>query len=229
MSRTEVAVLSFGLGARPGELLAAAGDPRGWLAGGTPGRFYFLDDMHQPGATIFLGKTYYEEGQRQGEAELADLRRKPATARFIATKLVRHFIADDPPAAAVDRVARAFLTFGGDLPQMYAALIESSEAWEADVRKFKTPENFVFSTLRALGVTPQKLEEVVRSFVLLGQRQFTAESPAGWPTPPRIGSAPTLGCIGCCGHRASPGASSKASILPNSRHPASAPICVPRR
>jgi uncharacterized protein (DUF1800 family) len=157
------------------------GGGRGRLAGGVPGRFYFRDNLHEPGPKVVLGKTYTEEGQRQGEAVLADLARRPETARFIATKLVRHFIADDPPPAAVDRVASVFLKSGGDLPSVYGALIASPEAWEADARKFKTPEDFVFSTLRALNVSPAQPEEVVRTFELLGQRQYTPGSPAGWP------------------------------------------------
>jgi uncharacterized protein (DUF1800 family) len=112
---------------------------------------------------------------------LADLARHPATAHFIATKLVRHFVADDPPPKAVDRLAKAFLKSGGDLPHVYAALIESPEAWQPEARKFKTPQEFVFSSLRALNVSPQRPEEVVRSFALLGQRQYTPGSPAGWP------------------------------------------------
>jgi uncharacterized protein (DUF1800 family) len=157
------------------------GGGKGRLAGGVPGRFYFRDNLHQPGPKVFLGKTYADAGQRQGEAVLADLARRPETANFVATKLVRHFIADDPPPAAVDRVARAFLKTGGDLPQVYAALIESPEAWDANARKFKTPEDFVFSTLRALNVSPGLPDEVIRSFDLLGQRQYTPGSPAGWP------------------------------------------------
>jgi uncharacterized protein (DUF1800 family) len=157
------------------------GGGTGRLAGGVPGRFYFRDNLHQPGPKEVLGKTYTETGQRQGEAVLADLARRPETARFIAVKLVRHFIADDPPPAAVDRVAAAFLKSGGDLPRVYAALIESPEAWDSNARKFKTPEDFVFSTLRALNVSPAEAGEVVRTFDLLGQRQYTPGSPAGWP------------------------------------------------
>jgi uncharacterized protein (DUF1800 family) len=157
------------------------GGGKGRLAGGTPGRFYFRDNLHEPGAKTFLGKTYTEDGRRQGEAVLADLSQHPATAHFIATKLVRHFVADDPPAAAVERVAHAFRKSGGDLPHVYAALIEAPEAWNAEMRKFKTPEDFVFSTLRALNVSPRQPEEVVRSFDLLGQRQYAPGSPAGWP------------------------------------------------
>jgi uncharacterized protein (DUF1800 family) len=157
------------------------GGGQGRLAGGVPGRFYFRDNLHEPGAKVFLGKTYTESGQRQGEAVLADLARNPNTANFIAAKLARHFIADDPPPAAVKRIAQAFLKSGGDLPSVYAALIESPEAWDPEARKFKTPQDFVFSTLRALNVSPAQPEEVIRTFDLLGQRQFTPGSPAGWP------------------------------------------------
>jgi uncharacterized protein (DUF1800 family) len=157
------------------------GGGKGRLAGGTPGRFYFRDNLHEPGAKTFLGKTYRENGLAQGEAVLSDLARHQATAHFIATKLVRHFISDDPPPAAVEHVANAFLKSGGDLPKVYAALIDSPEAWDAEARKFKTPEDFVFSTLRSLSISPSRPEEVVRSFDLLGQRQYTPGSPAGWP------------------------------------------------
>jgi uncharacterized protein (DUF1800 family) len=157
------------------------GGGKGRLAGGEPGRFYFRANLHEPGSKSFLGKTYTEDGRRQGEAVLAALAAHPATAKFIATKLVRHFVADDPPPAAVDRVAHAFLKSGGDLPQVYAALVAAPEAWEPDMRKFKTPEDFFFSTLRALNVLPHQPEEVVRAFDLLGQRQYTPGSPAGWP------------------------------------------------
>jgi uncharacterized protein (DUF1800 family) len=157
------------------------GGGKGRLAGGVPGRFSFRDNLHEPGPKVFLGKTYAESGRRQGEAVLADLARNPKTANFIATKLVRHFIADDPPPAAVNRVAQAFLKSGGELQSVYAALIEAPEAWEPEARKFKTPQDFVFSTLRALNVSPVQPEEVIRTFELLGQRQFTPGSPAGWP------------------------------------------------
>jgi uncharacterized protein (DUF1800 family) len=157
------------------------GGGKGRLAGGPPGRFYFRENLHEPGAKIFLRKRYPEAGQAQGEAVLADLARHPSTARFIATKLVRHFVADEPPRAAVERVAAAFLKSDGDLPLVYSRLLESPEAWEASLLKFKTPEDLVFSTLRAFDIAPDKPEDVIRSFELLGQRQYTPGSPAGWP------------------------------------------------
>jgi uncharacterized protein (DUF1800 family) len=157
------------------------GGGRGRFAGGDPGRFFFRANLHEPGPKVFLGKTYAEDGEAQGIAVLTDLARHPATAHFIAAKLTRHFIADDPPPAVVEHLAQVFLASGGDMPQVYRALIESPEAWDAQLRKFKTPEDFVFSSLRALNVVPRRPEEVIKSFELLGQRQYTPASPAGWP------------------------------------------------
>jgi uncharacterized protein (DUF1800 family) len=157
------------------------GGGMGRLAGGQTGRFYFRDNLHEPGPKMFFGKRYAQEGLAQGEAVLQDLARHPATARFIATKLTRHFVCDDPPAATVDRVTQAFLSSEGDLPRVYAALIEDAGAWSPSPRKFKTPEDLVFSTLRAFGSSPSKPEDVLRSFEFLGQRQYTPGSPAGWP------------------------------------------------
>jgi uncharacterized protein (DUF1800 family) len=157
------------------------GGGTGRLAGGQTGRFFFRDDLHEPGAKAFLGKRYADDGQAQGEAVLQTLARHPATARFIATKLVRHFVADDPPPAAVERLSRVFIKSDGDLPQVYAALIELPEAWDGRQAKFKTPQDFVFSTLRAFDTAPTQADEVIRSFEFLGQRQYTPGSPAGWP------------------------------------------------
>ena len=80
------------------------GGGRGRLAGGDPGKFYFRGELHEPGAKMLLGKRYAEQGQAEGEAALADLAAHPSTARFLATKLVRHFVSDDPPPAAVERL-----------------------------------------------------------------------------------------------------------------------------
>jgi uncharacterized protein (DUF1800 family) len=196
MLQTEIAVMRFGLGARPGDLQAAAADPRGWLRAQTQGAVALtgagpLTPSDQIIAAALAAREERRERKRDSAAPaaaaeanalpvLADLATHPSTAHFIATKLVRHFVADDPPAAAVERVTRAYRESGGELPRVYAALIDAPEAWDAQLRKFKTPEDFVFSTLRALEAAPQKSPEVIRSFELLGQRQYTPGSPAGW-------------------------------------------------
>ena len=155
----------------------------GWTVGGpaNPG-FRFIPARHDPGEKTILGKTYADDGIGQGEAVLRDLAAHPATATHIATKLARHFIADEPPAAAVERIARAFRDSEGHLPTVYAALIESPEAWDAPLTKLKSPIEYIASCLRAIPAAreakPQALFFTLRE---MGQRPFFAPSPQGWP------------------------------------------------
>ena len=82
---------------------------------GAPGSFVFNANAHQPGPQRLLGKTYEDNGVAQGEAALADIARHPSTAKFIATKFARHFVADDPPPALVARLQDIFHKTDGDL------------------------------------------------------------------------------------------------------------------
>jgi uncharacterized protein (DUF1800 family) len=155
--------------------------PDGWRTGAQPGTFLFRAAAHEPGSKVVLGKRYPDTGYDQGVAVLRDLASRPATARFIATKLARHFIADDPPAPAVARVAAAFSASGGDLPTVYRALIQSPEAWEQPVAKYKTPSDFIVSAYRGLELPVNEDKAPVGLFQLLGQRIWAPGSPAGWP------------------------------------------------
>jgi len=155
--------------------------PDSWRTGAQPGTFLFRAAMHEPGSKVILGKRYPDTGYDQGVAVLRDLAIRPATARFIATKLARHFIADDPPAAAVERVTAAFSKSGGDLPTVYRALIQSPEAWQQPVAKYKTPSDFVVSAYRGLELPVKADKAPVGLFQLLGQRIWAPGSPAGWP------------------------------------------------
>jgi uncharacterized protein (DUF1800 family) len=171
------------------DVTAFAGVLTGWSVGGGPGRlaegepgtFEFRELIHEPGDKVILGRRYREDGIGEGERVLSDLARHPATADFIAVKLARHFVSDDPPAAMAARLATVFRDSDGDLPQLYAALIDSPEAWQAQAAKFKTPQEYVISSLRAFGFAPQREAALLGSLELLGQRPYTPGSPAGWP------------------------------------------------
>ena len=155
--------------------------PDGWRTGAQPDTFMFRAAMHEPGSKVVLGKRYPDTGYVQGVAVLRDLATRPATARFIATKLARHFIADDPPAPAVERMAAAFAESSGDLPTVYRALIDSPEAWEQPAAKYKTPSDFIISSFRGLQLPIRADKAPVGLFQLLGQRIWAPGSPAGWP------------------------------------------------
>jgi uncharacterized protein (DUF1800 family) len=158
----------------------SVGGESGRLRGGEPGRFFFRAAFHEPGAQEMLGRRYAEDGQAQGIAALRDLALHPHTAQHLAVKLARHFIADEPPPRAVERIARAYLDSRGDLPATYRALLQSPEAWQP-LQKYKTPADYVYSSHRALGLGIGNRMADLRVFELLGQRSFQPGSPAGWP------------------------------------------------
>ena len=82
------------------------------------GEFLYHPRLHEPGPETILGKAYSDTGVKQGRAVLADLARHPATAEHVATKLARHFIADDPPPALIEVLKKTFLDTDGDLLQV---------------------------------------------------------------------------------------------------------------
>jgi uncharacterized protein (DUF1800 family) len=157
------------------------GGGKGRLAQGAPGTFQFRAALHEPGTRTVLGRRYGEGGFGQGEAVLRDLAAHPSTARHLAVKLARHFVADEPPAALVERLAHAYRSSDGDLPAVYAALVGWDGAWAPQPQKYKTPADFVYSTLRALDVVPQEPKALLAGFEVLGQRHYSPGSPAGWP------------------------------------------------
>jgi uncharacterized protein (DUF1800 family) len=149
--------------------------------GGKPGEFYFRAAMHEPGDKVVLGKTYKESGVAEGEQVLASLARSSATAKHLATKLARHFVADDPPASLVAHLADTYLKHDGELTPVYRELIRADDAWRQPLAKYKTPNDFVISTFRALDHVPDNLQQITGFLNELGQRPFTPGSPAGWP------------------------------------------------
>ena len=154
---------------------------RGRFAEGEPGRFEFRDNIHEPGSHVVLGTTYRDNGVRQGEAVLRDLARNPSTARFVCTKLARHFVAAEPPAELVDDMVAAWMESDGDLATVYAALIESDEPWQHMQTKYKSPNDLVISTFRAFDHVPDDGRMIVGAFDTLGQVPFRPGSPEGWP------------------------------------------------
>jgi len=148
---------------------------------GTPGEFHFRALMHEPGDKTILGKRYREHGAEEGEDVLRALALHPKTASHLATKLARHFVADDPPAKLVERMTDAYLKSEGELTNVYRVLIDAEESWREPLAKFKTPHDFAISAYRLLGVTPDNLQPVTAFLTQAGQRPYAPGSPAGWP------------------------------------------------
>ena len=130
---------------------ASGGSDARMRGGRGSGEFAFVDDAHQPGAKTVLGKRFPERGVDEGVAAIRFLCSLESTSQFVATKLVRHFVADDPPAGAVSRLARVFRDTGGDLREVSLALVRMREAWDPAFRKFRSPQEWLLAILRLAG------------------------------------------------------------------------------
>jgi uncharacterized protein (DUF1800 family) len=157
---------------------------------GAPGSFVFNANAHQPGPQQLLGKSYEAGGIAQGEAALADIARHPSTAKFIATKFARHFVADDPPPALVARLRDAFTKSDGDLRVLTTTLVDANEAWAAPLTKLRSPYEFLVATGRLLARIPDDPGPYLGSLNLLGQPLWTPAGPNGFPDTNAAWAAP---------------------------------------
>jgi uncharacterized protein (DUF1800 family) len=159
---------------------------RGWEAdgrynGGTAsnrGRFIFRTNWHEPGTQTLLGKAYANTGITQGGAALTALAHHPSTAQFIAFKLVRHFITDDPTPDLVNPVATAFRQTKGNLKAVAQALINLPAAWQSPLTKLRTPYELQIAEMRALGRVYPEDDRWPFSETLRALRHLPWERPA---------------------------------------------------
>ncbi|HEY2619885.1 MAG TPA: DUF1800 domain-containing protein [Acetobacteraceae bacterium] len=155
----------------------------GWsidLRADPPG-FRFRPLAHEPGEQVVMGQCF-PPGEEGGADALRFLAAHPATYRFLATKLVRHFVADDPPADEVRHIAGVLHDSNGNLGAAAAALITSEPAWQPQT-KLRTPLDYVVATLRALDAPPPQPDQpyLIGALAGLGQPVWTAPQPNGWP------------------------------------------------
>ena len=157
----------------------------GWTIAGEAGTakgesFRFVAALHEPGTRSILGRSYPDDGEAQARAVIHDLVSSPATARHVALKLARHFIAEDPPEAVVARLAQAFTRSEGDLSSVYRELIASPESWQAADARFKSPWDWMISGGRAIGRREIPPTQAANMMVQLGQPIWRPGSPAGY-------------------------------------------------
>lgn len=184
----ELHTLGVGSGYSQADVTSFASMLTGWtMAGregrlGEPGAFVFNANAHQPGKAVLLGKTYPDGGMGQAEAALNDIAGQPATAQHIATKLARHFIADDPPPAAVARLAKVFAKTDGDLRAVAVTLIDMPEAWSTPLTKLRSPIDFVVALRRAVGPSAgNEPQRTLRWLMALGAPLWEPPGPNGFP------------------------------------------------
>ena len=145
------------------------------------GEFSFNPRLHEPGPQKVMGKLYEQLDVEQGRAVLRDLAAHPATATHLATKLARGFIADVPPPALIERMAKAFLDSAGDLKETAKAMVSSDDAWTAPPTKLKRPSEWVVGMVRATGITQVDPVRFTAGQALLGEPLWRPSSPKGYP------------------------------------------------
>ena len=173
----------------PPDVVAVARAFTGWTVigpagrGGAPGTFIYRPGLHDDGEKDVLGLHLPAgQGQADGQQILAFLSQHLLTARFISTKLARRFVADDPPAGLVDRLAGVVTASGGDMRAVLQALFASGEFQSSAGLKFKRPLEFFVSALRLMGAQiPGRPRPLLNQLAVLGQPLFQWQMPNGYP------------------------------------------------
>jgi uncharacterized protein (DUF1800 family) len=161
----------------------AANAMTGQYARRTAGTFFFNARTHDDGEKTVLGhKIAAGGGFKDGLTVLDILAHHPSTAKFIATKLVRHFVSDTPPPALVDRVAAAFKKSDGDIRETLKAIFFSSEfnSPEAYRAKIKRPFELVVSAIRTLGADTNGGPGTHQWIARMGEPLYGFQTPNGY-------------------------------------------------
>ncbi len=144
--------------------------------------FYFDNRLHDPGEKKVMGKKIHAGGMKDGEKVLEMLAKHPSTARFISTKLARHFVSDTPPPALVDRMAKVYLKTDGDIRAVLQTMIYAPEFWSRHTyrAKVKKPFELVASTARALGSDVDAPTPLVQWTARIGEPLYQCLPPTGY-------------------------------------------------
>ncbi len=170
-------------GAAAANALRGEGPLRGEAARRTPGTFFFNPRTHDDGEKIVLGKKIPAGGGIDDGMKVLDiLAHHPSTAKFIATKLVRHFVSDTPPPALVDRVAAAFTKSDGDIRETLKAIFFSKEFNSPEIyrAKVKRPFELVISAIRTLGADTNGGPGTHQWIARMGEPLYGFQTPNGY-------------------------------------------------
>jgi uncharacterized protein (DUF1800 family) len=148
------------------------------------GGFVFKPKLHEPGTKKLLGHKIKENGEKEGLQVLDILAHHPSTAHFISLKLAKRFVADDPPPALVDRMAKTFRKTDGDLRAVMRTMLQSDEFWapESYRAKIKTPFEYVVSALRATDADVTETQPLLNQLNTMGMPIYGMQPPTGYST-----------------------------------------------
>ena len=144
--------------------------------------FTFDGRLHDGGDKLVLGQTVKGRGEAEGLEILHRLAISPTTARFVSWKLARRLVADDPPAALVDRATATFERTGGAIREVVRTIVTAPEFLAPEVRqaKLKTPLEFVVSAVRASGASVASPRELAKRVADMGMPLYLQQPPTGY-------------------------------------------------
>lgn len=146
------------------------------------GGFEFDPNRHEPGTKKALGEKFKDHGEQEGRDLLHFLATSPATAQFISRKIAIRFVSDDPPQSLIDRMAKTYLSSGGDISAVLKTLYHSPEFWSTSVyrAKVKTPIEYVVSAVRASDANIDNLRPIANELRTLGMTLYGCVPPTGY-------------------------------------------------
>jgi len=147
------------------------------------GEFIYNDRVHDKGEKTVLGVKIHAGGGRDDAEKVLDiLARHPSTARFISTKLAKKFVADDPPPALIERMAKTFRETDGDIRAVMSAMLDSKEFFSEGAfrAKVKTPLEVIVSAVRATGAQVDFAIPLAMQIAQLGEPLYRKIEPTGY-------------------------------------------------
>jgi len=144
--------------------------------------FYFDEDRHDFSRKVLLGHRIEGGGAREVEQALDLLARHPATARHISYQLAQYFVADEPPASLVARMASRYEQTDGHIREVLATMFASDDFWDRRYfrAKYKTPYEYVISSVRAAGTPVANFRPLAGTMALLGMPPYGCLTPNGY-------------------------------------------------
>jgi uncharacterized protein (DUF1800 family) len=182
---TELARMLTGWTIEPANRMTATSTIDVPLVAGNPKQmpgFWFNERVHDKGEKLWLGNAIRAQGQAEGDFALDYLAKHPATAKHICFKLAQYFVSDTPRASLVNQLAKVFSDHDGAIIPVLQAIVYSEEFWsDANYqRKFKSPYHYVLSVMRALGSSPENLQNIAGALASQGMPLYGCPTPDGY-------------------------------------------------
>jgi uncharacterized protein (DUF1800 family) len=183
----ELHTLGVNGGYTQNDVVALAHIHTGWSFGKDTRRtdpygFVFNVRRHDMSDQVFLGNTIPGQGQEEVEEALDILAHHPSTAHHICYQLAEYFVSDNPDEDLVKTLAQKFLSTDGDIREVLNTLFHSAQFWDQKNygNKFKTPYQFIISSIRATGENVVNYLPLVGALMQQGMPLYGCLTPDGY-------------------------------------------------